>query len=64
MVFETVFRRGIRLVHSPAGQSNTFYAFGVIGIAALAFVATVVPETKGKSLEEIEALFMEPGSAR
>jgi hypothetical protein len=48
-------------VQESIGQSNTFYAFGVIGIAALAFVATVVPETKGKSLEEIEALFMEPG---
>eukprot|EP00898_Chlorokybus_atmophyticus_P004663 jgi/Chlat1/5198/Chrsp33S08972 len=39
------------------GQGPTFYGFAGISLAALLFVATSVPETKGLSLEEIEASF-------
>jgi hypothetical protein len=37
------------------GESNTFLIFGVISLAALAFIFTSVPETKGLSLEQITA---------
>ncbi len=37
------------------GRPATFWLYGVIGIAAWIFIYRIVPETKGKSLEEIEA---------
>lgn len=37
------------------GESITFAIFGVVGLFALAFIVVSVPETKGLSLEEIEA---------
>lgn len=37
------------------GETFTFVIFGVISVAALVFVVTTVPETKGLTLEEIEA---------
>jgi hypothetical protein len=37
------------------GQAGTYYVFSVMGVIALASVYLTVPETKGKSLEEIEA---------
>ncbi|GAA3356208.1 sugar porter family MFS transporter [Streptomyces antimycoticus] len=36
------------------GISNTFFAFAAFGVLALLFIATCVPETKGRSLEELE----------
>ncbi|GAB3667227.1 sugar porter family MFS transporter [Halopiger thermotolerans] len=36
------------------GQSGTFWLYGVLSLAALAFCYRLVPETKGRSLEEIE----------
>ena len=36
------------------GRPETFWIYGVIGIAAWIFIFRLVPETKGKSLEEIE----------
>ncbi|HEY6961071.1 MAG TPA: sugar porter family MFS transporter [Gaiellaceae bacterium] len=35
-------------------KEGTFWLYGAIGIAAFAFFATLVPETKGRSLEAIE----------
>lgn len=39
------------------GASALYFAFAGIGVWALATVYTIVPETKGKSLEEIEQLW-------
>jgi MFS family permease len=44
----------VRLALGPAG---TFFAFSGICAAGFVFVAMCVPETKGRSLEEVEALF-------
>lgn len=37
------------------GQAWTFWLYGLIAIAAWVFIYRLVPETKGKSLEQIEA---------
>lgn len=37
------------------GISNTFFVFAVLGVLAIAFVKLYVPETKGRSLEALEA---------
>jgi MFS transporter, SP family, galactose:H+ symporter len=37
------------------GRAGTFWFFCLIGVISLFFVRAWVPETKGKSLEEIEA---------
>ena len=40
------------------GQAGTFSIFGVCCIASVLFVFRAVPETKGKSLEDIELYFL------
>ena len=42
---------------SPAGA---YFLFVLIALLAMGFIAARVPETKGKSLEEIEAEMREP----
>jgi len=37
------------------GSTGAFLAYGVLSVLALAFVVVTVPETKGRSLEQIEA---------
>ena len=37
------------------GHAWTFWLYGVIAVAAWIFIYRLVPETKGKSLEQIEA---------
>ena len=37
------------------GITGTFFLFAAVGCIALAFVATQVPETRGRSLEALEA---------
>jgi len=44
-------------VQAAVGTGPTFLAFGCIGCVALATIYSIVPETKGKTLEEIEAQF-------
>ncbi|MDO9379646.1 MAG: sugar porter family MFS transporter [Nocardioidaceae bacterium] len=39
------------------GISSTFFIFVALGLAALVFVHRTVPETRGRSLEELEAQF-------
>ena len=44
-------------VQSVLGAQNTYIAFGLIAITAVTVIFAFVPETKGKSLEEIEEMF-------
>ncbi|AXJ10117.1 sugar porter family MFS transporter [Arthrobacter sp. PM3] len=39
------------------GLSNTFFVFAVLGVGAIAFAARFIPETKDKSLEDLEHYF-------
>ena len=45
------------------GSALTFMLFGLFAAAGLAFVVAVVPETKGKSLEELETILVRQPSA-
>ena len=37
------------------GSATTFLIYGVFALLGLVFIIKVIPETKGKSLEELEA---------
>jgi MFS family permease len=37
------------------GSAGTFLVYGLFAAAGLIFIVKVIPETKGKSLEELEA---------
>ncbi|MCB5283860.1 MULTISPECIES: sugar porter family MFS transporter [unclassified Arthrobacter] len=39
------------------GLGNTFFVFAVLGVGAIAFAAKYIPETKDKSLEDLEHHF-------
>ncbi len=63
MSVATVFTWGAALIVTltfltlvqTVGRPGTFWLYGLLGIGAWLFVYFLVPETKGKSLEEIEA---------
>lgn len=40
------------------GEAYTFWIYGILSALALAFILKMVPETKGKTLEEIEKLWL------
>ena len=40
------------------GSATTFLIYGIFAVAGLVFVFTMVPETKGKSLEELESILV------
>ena len=42
------------IVVAEFGISVTFFAFAILGLLSLVFVVTSVPETRGRSLEEVE----------
>jgi sugar porter (SP) family MFS transporter len=42
------------------GPGGTFLCYGLLAVAALVFVLLLAPETKGKSLEELEILLARP----
>jgi MFS family permease len=41
---------------SHLGPAGTFFGYGIMAAAALVFVLIFIPETKGKTLEELEAI--------
>jgi len=43
---------------STIGSAMTFLIYGLFAFAGLVFIIRVIPETKGKSLEELEAVLM------
>ena len=43
------------LLEEAAGQDGTYLVFAALGVVALASITLTIPETKGKTLEEIEA---------
>jgi MFS transporter, SP family, sugar:H+ symporter len=49
------------VVLQAAGLGRVFFGFAVVSVAAFLFVRYMVPETKGKSLEELELSFREAG---
>ena len=46
-------------LEDKAGLGATYLLFAGIGVVSLASIYATVPETKGKTLEEIEALWEE-----
>ncbi|KAF5474365.1 hypothetical protein F2P56_006269 [Juglans regia] len=44
--------------------AGTFFVFSLLSALSVAFVYTCVPETKGKSLEQIELVFQKEGEER
>lgn len=47
-------------MQSTLGPGKTFLAFGLFASAALLFVLSLVPETKGRTLEQLESDLMSP----
>jgi sugar porter (SP) family MFS transporter len=52
------------LLIEALGRSGAFWLYGGIGILTLAFCWKLVPETKGKRLEDIQAIFEERVAGR
>ena len=44
-------------IQEAAGPAATYAAFSVIAVASVAMIYALVPETKGRTLEEIEEMF-------
>ncbi|GLY71581.1 sugar porter family MFS transporter [Amycolatopsis taiwanensis] len=44
-----------------AGSGTAFITFGAMGVVACVFVLALVPETKGRTLEQIEAAYVAAG---
>jgi MFS transporter, SP family, arabinose:H+ symporter len=45
------------------GPSGTFLAYGLVAAAGLLFIVMLAPETKGKTLEELEGILTQPKEA-
>jgi MFS family permease len=49
---------------SHFGSAGTFLGYGLMAVAALIFVLIWIPETKGKTLEELESLLLRKAELR
>jgi SP family arabinose:H+ symporter-like MFS transporter len=49
---------------SNFGSTGTFFIYGVFAMIGLIFILKVVPETKGKSLEELERILVKSGAKK
>jgi MFS transporter, SP family, arabinose:H+ symporter len=45
------------------GPAGTFLGYGLLAAAGLLFVVMLAPETKGKTLEELEGILTRPKPA-
>jgi len=46
-----------QMINSPMGPGGTLLFFGFVSLLVIPFAATCLPETKGKTLEEVAPLF-------
>lgn len=53
-----------RSVSSAISVPRTFLVFSVLSALSVVFVHKMVPETKGKTLEQVVSLFQERGGLR
>eukprot|EP00929_Paragymnodinium_shiwhaense_P062215 TRINITY_DN3105_c0_g1_i1.p1 TRINITY_DN3105_c0_g1~~TRINITY_DN3105_c0_g1_i1.p1 ORF type:complete len:465 (-),score=75.46 TRINITY_DN3105_c0_g1_i1:436-1830(-) len=58
-ILMTLLQQVLQDALTPAGL---FFAYLVLSVVSIAFVRTVVPETKGKTLEQIEAMLAGSGA--
>jgi MFS transporter, SP family, major inositol transporter len=58
----TIISFGFPLLNAAVGATPTFGIFVLINIASIFFVAKFVPETRGRTLEELENDFREHGA--
>ncbi len=42
------------------GPSGTFLAYGLVAAAGFVFLTALAPETRGRTLEELEGMLMRP----
>jgi SP family galactose:H+ symporter-like MFS transporter len=49
---------------NAVGRSSTFWIYGAITVCAWIFIYKLMPETKGKTLEQIEAYWRSGGSPK
>jgi len=54
----------LKVLQDALGSSGVFFSYCVLALLSLSFVFGVVPETKGKTLEEIEKDLTEHRQAR
>jgi major inositol transporter-like SP family MFS transporter len=54
---------GFPLLLAAIGLSSTFFVFAVLGVGAILFAVRYVPETKDKSLEDLEHHFKQLAAA-
>jgi major inositol transporter-like SP family MFS transporter len=55
---------GFPLLLAAIGLPNTFFVFAVLGVGAIMFASEYVPETRDKSLEDLEHHFKQLAAAR
>jgi MFS family permease len=50
-----IFAAGLLFIAGAVGSAGAFLVYAVLSLVALGFIALMVPETKGRTLEQIEA---------